>query len=270
VRTPGTDSSYSSAAPGHGEGSAADGNGDAASADGRGSGVDPSAEADPTPHSVKSLKQQKPLKSPVLWAVVGVGLLLLMLGGLGIATGWGGGIGRAGSGTQDDSAIAGVATRLVASAVSATSTMGTSAGIQTEVATNLAGDVVAPPIPARTSPSNGALVSSDQVTLRWQAVIDPSGVNYGVEVQQWIGGGAGWQGMTTKTTADTHLHTTVPLKIRWRVWAVDGSGNRSARSSWWLVVRAAGTGGGKPAPSTTPTLPSGQIMLPYVPVAPIR
>ncbi len=255
---------------GHVDGPLAEGDGGAASADGRGGGADQSAETDLSQQTVKSLKLKKALKSPVLWALVGTGLLLLMLGGWRLTAGRNGGVDpSAGAGSQAGSAMTGLSSRLIASAVSATSTMGSSASIQTEVATDLTGDVAAPPIPSRTSPSDGALVSSDHVTLRWHSVIDPSGVNYGVEVQQWIGGGEGWQGMATKTTAEDHLYTSVPLKIRWRLWAVDGAGNRSAKSSWWLVVRAADSGGGKAAPSTTPT-PSGQVMVPYIPVAPLR
>ena len=235
-------------------------------ADGRGGGADPELETGQPSQSVKMLTLKKALKSPVLWVAIGLSILLMGVAGTGIATGWGRGPGASVSVPTPELAITAVSSALLTETVAATSTVATAAVVQTDVALVVAeADVKAPPTPSRTSPSNGALVNSDSVTLRWRSVKDPSGVHYGVEVQQWIGGGEGWHALATKTLDATHYHTDVPIKIRWRVWALDGAKNRSATSSWWIVVRAAEGEGDQEAPSTTPTEPSAppRLILPY-------
>jgi RNA polymerase sigma-70 factor (ECF subfamily) len=245
-------------------------------ADGRGGGADSAEGASRSSQSVKSLTLKKALKSPALWVLLGLTALLLVAGGVGIATGWGTGTVAPTSESPTAPAITAVAPASFIAAseatVAAPSMVASAAIVPTDVAVAEAAvkDVEAPQTPARKSPSNGVLVSSDHVTLRWHSVTDPSGVRYGVEVQQWIGGGEGWHGLSVKTLDAQHHHTDVPIKIRWRVWAVDGAGNRSAKSSWWIVVRAADEPDEPAAPSADPTWSVPPITVPYAPDVPLR
>ena len=95
-------------------------------------------------------------------------------------------------------------------------------------------DTEGPPAPSLVSPTGNAEQSCGAVTLRWQAVSDPSGVaTYYVKVEKVTGtfkSGA-W------TTTDTEL--TIPAAwlecgrgYRWVVWAEDGAGNFGPWSSW--------------------------------------
>lgn len=155
----------------------------------------------------------------------------------------------------------------------ATSTVETSADVSAESTVAATGapviepvDDQAPPAPKQVSPASGSQVAPG-VTLKWTAVKDPSGVTYSVEVQQFLGGGAGWEqvalaGGLTKPQFATEA---TGMTRRWRVWAVDGAGNASAKSGWWdfVLAEASTPGTGAPGIIGTP-----RIKLPGVPVIP--
>ena len=239
-------------------------------ADGLGSGGPDTAEDPVVPQAAKSLSLKKALKSPAVWIGLSLLVLLLFAGGIGLATGWG----QNGRGATGQVSTAPEPPVVLAVSAEATLPAPAPAIIESDVVSELQlKDVEAPPTPDRTSPGDGALVSSDNVRLRWRAVEDPSGVRYGVEVQQWVGGGEGWQGLSADTLDATHYHSEVPIKIRWRVWAVDKAGNRSGKTSWWSVVRAADNGGSQAAPSKPPTAttaPAPRRAVPVVPFYPLR
>ena len=212
-----------------------------------------------------SLKKLLSPKSPVLWLLLGaVVVVLALLAGVGITTGWG-----RGQGSDGQATVATVTPSAPISPVSITSTSGVVSAEDSSSAQEPAStgandaDTDAPPRPGQLSPEDGALVSSDRVTLRWESVSDPSGVTYRIEVQQWIGGGEGWQPYATSSGEGTSYRTDVPLKIRWRVRASDGAGNRSSNTGWWIVVHAADEGGSQPStdPTVTPS-PTTPILVP--------
>ncbi len=103
------------------------------------------------------------------------------------------------------------------------------------------GDTQAPPTPTQLSPASGAVISGPDVTLEWQAVDDPSGVTYSIEIQQFLGGGAGYgNAQVVEGWSGTQYGLALSgMTQRWRVWAVDGAGNASAKSGWRTVTQAA-------------------------------
>jgi heat shock protein HslJ len=100
-------------------------------------------------------------------------------------------------------------------------------------------DNTAPKTPKLISPSDGVIVSDSGVhlTLKWSKVTDPSGVRYRVQIQQWIGGGAGWQAVKlVKGLKSTHYGLSVgAMRVRWRVIAVDLVGNESDPTAWRTI-----------------------------------
>lgn len=123
-------------------------------------------------------------------------------------------------------------------------------------------DTQPPPAPELLSPANDASVSDADpvVTLRWSSVKDPSGVTYVVQVQTFLGGGAGWGEVRRVGGLDaTSYRLTVENPHeRWRVWAVDGQGNAGGTSEWRTVTRLApdtGSSGGSQQPTYTPGPP---------------
>lgn len=100
-------------------------------------------------------------------------------------------------------------------------------------------DNTPPATPKQLSPSDGVNVADTgvQVALKWSKVTDPSGVRYRVQLQQWVGGGAGWQ--TYKLVKGLALtHYTLPvgaMRVRWRVIAVDLAGNVGEPTPWRAI-----------------------------------
>jgi hypothetical protein len=101
-------------------------------------------------------------------------------------------------------------------------------------------DTTAPPVPPVISPTGGASLDCDKVTLDWNAVSDPSGIaEYRVQVEQEVTpgnwekvSGSPWNGLS-ETELDLNLDVLVCGGVyRWRVKAVDGAGNESAFSAW--------------------------------------
>ena len=117
-----------------------------------------------------------------------------------------------------------------------------------------AADTEAPATPVLLSPADDALLSDRRVTLEWQPVGDPSGVTYSIEIQVFLGGGAGYGALdTARGLGGTHYsHSLGDMHERWRVWAVDGAGNASPKSGWRGMAKAAD----EPDPGTEPTDPS--------------
>lgn len=111
-----------------------------------------------------------------------------------------------------------------------------------------------PSTPVQLSPADDALLSDRRVTLEWQPVGDPSGVTYSLEIQVFLGGGAGYGALDTASRlGGTHYsHTLGDMTERWRVWAVDGAGNASPKSGWRNMTKSAD----EPEPSTEPTDPA--------------
>jgi hypothetical protein len=117
-------------------------------------------------------------------------------------------------------------------------------------------DTDPPPTPEQISPSNGAIQGwNTGITLTWSPVDDESGVTYGVEIQRFDTDAAGfvaWKTVPGITDASLTYQTGETTE-RWRVWAVDGEENASAKSGWWTI--------GKvmmlvpvPEPETPPTI----------------
>jgi hypothetical protein len=96
-------------------------------------------------------------------------------------------------------------------------------------------DTTSPPVPPIISPTDGAALACEQVTLDWNAVSDPSGIaEYRVQVQQNAGGwddvsDSPWSGLSG---TELELDLDCGGIYRWRVKAVDGAGNESAFSAW--------------------------------------
>jgi hypothetical protein len=94
-------------------------------------------------------------------------------------------------------------------------------------------DNVAPDTPKQTAPANGAVLKTSRVTLRWSKVTDDSGVTYAFEIQNRLADGS-WGKTQVIDKLDTNSYSARVLQVtrRWRVWAVDGAGNESEKSSW--------------------------------------
>lgn len=102
-----------------------------------------------------------------------------------------------------------------------------------------AADTTPPPTPTQLSPPDGKAYSDTpeavQTTLQWSEVADPSGVTYSVDLEyfqftEWHS----WQTITG-LSSPSYTWTLKYETQRWRVWAVDGAGNASEKSSWWVV-----------------------------------
>jgi RNA polymerase sigma factor (sigma-70 family) len=97
-----------------------------------------------------------------------------------------------------------------------------------------AGDTTAPAAPGIGYPAEGAIVTVAKITLQWDAVRDPSGVAYTVEVQSFNNRTKEYatsrlvQGITGTELA----HEMLSSQQRWRVAAVDGAGNSGEPSAW--------------------------------------
>lgn len=103
-------------------------------------------------------------------------------------------------------------------------------------------DTTPPPIPSplgpgSTDPNNPPDVDCP-VTLRWQAVSDPSGVTYSVGLEKQIAPGnwsqvGSWDNLTvTERPLSGLLLCDYGWTYRWRVRARDGAGNWSSWSAW--------------------------------------
>jgi RNA polymerase sigma factor (sigma-70 family) len=117
-------------------------------------------------------------------------------------------------------------------------------------------DTHAPATPNLLSPADGAFVPSS-VSLQWSSVSDPSGVRYEVQIDQWLGGGAGWGSVTrAHGLRSTHYGTEATgMKRRWRVRAVDGAGNAGHFTAWRIFFL-------KEAPVGTIANPNGDTYVP--------
>lgn len=69
---------------------------------------------------------------------------------------------------------------------------------------------------------------------------DPSGVEYAVEVEVYYptfpGPGGEWDyryGQIGLSSTSFSLEFVGAQPGRWRVWAIDGAGNASAKTEWW-------------------------------------
>ncbi len=108
--------------------------------------------------------------------------------------------------------------------------------------TQPAPDTTPPPIPSPLEPGStdpGSLPDVDcPVTLRWQAVSDPSGVVYSVVLEKEVSSGnwsqvGSWDNLTvTERQLSGLLLCDYGWTYRWRVRARDGAGNWSAWSPW--------------------------------------
>lgn len=100
-------------------------------------------------------------------------------------------------------------------------------------------DTTPPPIPNLIQPGNANANHpplSNCIPLQWQAVTDPSGVTYNVELQKKVGGAwnieAEWNGLTN-TSINMGNHCALGWQYRWRVRARDNAGNQSDWSIWF-------------------------------------
>lgn len=113
-------------------------------------------------------------------------------------------------------------------------------------------DKTAPKTPTQISPDDGAKLTASTVTLKWSKVSDPSGVTYSLEVQKYLGSSK-WSTVGTFTGLKTTSYklSTFTTRRRWRVWAVDGAGNKSSMSGWSSYSRKVTTT--TPSKTTTKT-----------------
>lgn len=113
-------------------------------------------------------------------------------------------------------------------------------------------DDVAPDTPKQTAPANGAVLKTSRVTLRWSKVTDDSGVTYAFEIQNRLADGTwGKTQVIDKLDANSYSARVLQVTRRWRVWAVDGAGNVSEKSTWRTYKGAV-----PPPAKTTNTTPS--------------
>jgi hypothetical protein len=111
-------------------------------------------------------------------------------------------------------------------------------------------DDVSPSKPKQTSPSDGAVINSSRVYLRWSKSTDDSGdpVTYSFEIQDRASNGSyGKTQVISKLKSTSYSARVLYVRRRWRVWAVDASGNQSAKSGWHYYIHKA-----KPASVVTP------------------
>jgi len=102
-------------------------------------------------------------------------------------------------------------------------------------------DTTPPPVPQPQVPSNGLNITcKSSQSLAWLPVDDPSGISgYKIEVQRHSGDN-NWQNVTGSPFGSTgktmKLSVECGWDYRWRVKAIDGKGNQSAWSSWFLFA----------------------------------
>ncbi|MBI2933691.1 MAG: S8 family serine peptidase [Planctomycetes bacterium] len=112
-------------------------------------------------------------------------------------------------------------------------------------------DTTPPPAPVLASPSNGSSTSDTTPTFDWADVTDPSGVAYGIQVDNNADfsspaiDASGLAGSTYTSASALALGT-----YSWRVRAVDGAGNAGA----WSAVRTLSIVAPPPADMTGPTM----------------
>ena len=88
------------------------------------------------------------------------------------------------------------------------------------------------------SPPDGSVLRNPLIMLVWSRVEDPSGITYAVEIEYFAGGGEGYQPLQAVDGLPKpyYEHTVGDVRERWRVWAVDGAGNVSAKTPWWTMT----------------------------------
>ena len=91
-------------------------------------------------------------------------------------------------------------------------------------------DTKRPPKPKQLAPANGAVLTTSRVTLRWTKVKDDVGpVTYSFEIQNRRSNGTYGNTQIIKGLKTTSYSARVlQVRRRWRVWAVDAAGNKSA------------------------------------------
>jgi hypothetical protein len=99
-----------------------------------------------------------------------------------------------------------------------------------------------PPAPQPISPADGdPLACESQVTLEWEAVTDPSGIEeYQIEVQR-APIGVNWESVDESPwTSVSATELEIPIECgwhyRWRVRAVDGAGNVGPFPDWFVFI----------------------------------
>ena len=101
-------------------------------------------------------------------------------------------------------------------------------------------DSTPPPTPSQLGPPNNETHDANStVVLTWEAVDDPSGVTYGVELQRYdpdAGRYVAWKTIPGLTAPSLSYHSGDTAE-RWRVWATDGAENSSAKSGWWTIMK---------------------------------
>ncbi len=105
-----------------------------------------------------------------------------------------------------------------------------------------------PPTPRQLSPSDGAVIDATRVYLRWSKVIDDGPVTYAFEIQDRRADGTYGNTQVIRDLRETSYSARVlPVRRRWRVWAVDAAGNESPKSPWRYYSKKAA-----PAPAPRP------------------
>jgi hypothetical protein len=116
----------------------------------------------------------------------------------------------------------------------------TSATDDTSASTETTSDTQAPSRPKQTSPVNGAVLTTSRVTLRWGKSKDDSGkaVTYTFQVEDRISSSKyGNLQMIKGLKTRSYSVRVLSVRRRWRVWAVDSSGNASAKSPWHTYIK---------------------------------
>jgi hypothetical protein len=110
-------------------------------------------------------------------------------------------------------------------------------------------DTKAPKTPNQLAPDDGDRIDADKVSLRWSKVTDDSGVTYAFEIQNYLGSSKWGNGQVIDDLhATTYKVRVLSVRRRWRVWSVDGVGNKSGKSDWsyfgHTVVKSSTTSSG--------------------------
>ncbi len=100
-------------------------------------------------------------------------------------------------------------------------------------------DTEPPSTPDGLTPQSGAFVSGSTVTLAWNAVDDPSGVTYTIEIETYSADRGTYipAVVVDGLSATTYSRTMASTGERWRVFAVDGAGNSGGTTSWHTYSR---------------------------------
>lgn len=105
-----------------------------------------------------------------------------------------------------------------------------------------------PPTPKQLAPSDGAVIDATRVYLRWSKVTDEGPVTYAFEIQDRRPDGTYGNTQVIRDLKETSFSARVlPVRRRWRVWAVDEAGNESPKSAWRYYSKKA-----TPAPAPRP------------------